>query len=166
MTVPLTDLNSPVYDGSGPLTRRARMRVAVVILVCAVVLAAGWILYNRPAHPYPVRANSATWTSDVRLAIAESKPVGPIHPTGPLRHLPGVGTIVSVIVDKGVSDHQVAVLFMTNEGVGESGLAYLKGFPPPPDSCDVHLSGPWWQIGPLNLPSNNCARGFHYTEGG
>src|ERR1700678_533366 len=98
MTVPLTDLNSPVYEGSGPLTRRARMRVAVVILVCAGVLAVGWILYNRPAHPYPVGANSATWTSDVKLAIAESKPTGPLLPSGPLRDIPGGGKTLNIVV--------------------------------------------------------------------
>ena len=29
-----------------------------------------------------------------------------------------------------------------------------------------HLSGPWWQIGLLNLTTNGCARGFHFTGGG
>jgi hypothetical protein len=164
----LTDLNAPVYDRSGPLTRRVRIRVAVVILICVVVVVAGWILYNRPAHPYSVGANSATWTSDVKLAIAESKPVGPLLPSGPLRDIPGVGMIVNIVVDKGASGHQVAVLFVTSEGpgAGEAGLAYLRGYPPLPDSCNFHLSGPWWQVGLLNVESNGCARGFHFTGGG
>ncbi len=133
-----------------------------------MLAAVGWHLYNRPAHVYAVGPNSATWTADVKLAIAESTPAGPLLPSGPLRDIPGVGTINSVIVNKGTSEHQVAVFFVTSDvpGAGESGLAYLRGYPPLQDTCDVHLSGPWWQIGLLNVSTNGCARGFHFTGGG
>src|SRR3984957_6904250 len=72
---------------------------ALILVALAVVVGGGWLLYNRPAHTYAVGANSATWTSDVKLAIAESKPVGPLLPSGPLRDIPGVGKITSVIVN-------------------------------------------------------------------
>jgi len=168
MAVPLTDLNSPVYSESGPWSRRTRMRVGAVVLVCVVIVVVAWTRYNRPAHAYAVGANSATWTSDVKLAIAESKPVGPLLPSGPLRDIPGVGKITSVIVNKGNAGHWVAVFFVTNDvpAAGESGLAYLRGYPPLPDTCNVHLGGPWWQIGLLNVSTNGCARGFHFTGGG
>jgi hypothetical protein len=165
MTVPFTDLNAPVYIESGPRTRRARMRVGAVVLVCVVIVVVGWTLYNRPAHTFSVGANAVIWTSDVKLAMAQSKHAGPIDPTGPLRDVPGVGTIESVIVEKG-SGNRVIVLFLTSEGWNESGLVYLQGYPPPSDSCNVHLSGPWWQVGPMNVTTMSCARGFQYTDGG
>jgi hypothetical protein len=165
MTVPWTDLNAPVYFEGGPRTRRARFRVAVVILVCVAIVLAGWILYNRPAHTFSVGANDAIWTSDVKLAMAQSNSAGPITPTGPLRDVPGVGKIESVIVEKG-SRNRVIVLFLTSEGWNETGLVYLQGYPPPSDSCNVHLSGPWWQVGRMNVSTMSCARGFNFTPGG
>jgi hypothetical protein len=150
---------------------RARWRhesgATVLILVAmAVIVIVAWILYDRPAHTYRVGAHTATWSADVKIALSESVRVGPITPSGPLRDIPGVGKIVRVIVDKEDSGKKVAVLFLTSEGVEESGLVYLHGFPPPSDSCNVHLNGPWWQVGPLNTTSMGCARGFHFTGGG
>jgi hypothetical protein len=159
----------PGSEPRGPFSawRHEFGAAALIVVALAVIVGVGWFVYNRPAHAYSVGPNSATWTSDVKLAIAESKPTGPLLPRGPLRDLPGVGTITSVLVNKGPGN-RVAVFFVTNDvpAAGESGLAYLRGYPPYPDTCNVHLSGPWWQIGVLNESSNDCARGFHFTGGG
>jgi hypothetical protein len=174
MPVQLAETTSPEPHESAPRSQLARWRhesgaAVLIVIALAVIVGTGWFLYNRPAHEYSVGAHSVTWTSDVTLAIAESKnqPVGPLVPTGPLRAIPGVGRIVSVLVDKG-SSHRVAVLFLTSEvpGAGESGLVYLKGFPALPDACNLHLSGPWWQVGLMNITSNSCARGFTASPGG
>jgi hypothetical protein len=145
--------------------RGPKMRAALLLPVVALVIVAG-ALYEKPAHTYHVGVNQAVWASDVKIALAERVPVGPIMPTGSLRDLPGVGEIASVIVDRSASGNKVTVLFLTSVGVNEAGLAYLKGFPPPQDSCSVHLSGPWWQIAPLNTTTMGCARGFHDNGGG
>jgi hypothetical protein len=170
MSVPFTDVESPLDSENGPRAGRSRWRrhlsvTVVTLVILAAFLGTGWSLYNRPAHTFSVGANDVRWTSDVKLAISESTPVGPIHPSGPLRDLPGVGRIVSVVVEKG-SRHRVIVLFLTSEGWNESGLVYLNGYAPPSDSCNVHLSGPWWQVGPMNVATMSCARGFNYTPGG
>jgi hypothetical protein len=146
--------------------RHERGAAFLIVLSLAVILTVTWILYHRPAHPYRVDAYSATWTKDVKLAISERNPVGPIKPSGPLRNLPGVGRIVSVIVERSNSGKEVVVLFLTGDGLNEAGLVYLNGYPPPQDTCNVHLGGPWWQVGPLNTTSMSCARGFHFTGGG
>jgi hypothetical protein len=138
----------------------------LVLVSLAVIVIVAWILYDRPAHSYRMGANTATWSADVKIALSESVPVGPITPTGPLSDIPGVGKIVNVIVNKADSGKKVAVLFLTGEGVNESGLVYLNGFPPPSDTCNVHLNGPWWQVGPLNTMTMGCERGFHFTGGG
>jgi len=144
----------------GPVARAALL-LPVVVLVIVV-----GVLYEKPAHTYPVGVNQTAWAADVKIALAERSPVGPIMPTGPLRDLPGVGEIATVIVDRSSSGNKVTVLFLTSVGVNEAGLAYLKGSPPPQDSCSVHLSGPWWQIAPLNTTTMGCARGFHDNGGG
>src|ERR1019366_6052756 len=90
----------------------------------------------------------------------------PVPLVGPLRDIPGVGKIVEVIVDRFPSRKGAAVSFMTGVGVRDAGLVYLSGYPPPPDSCNVHLSGPWWEVTPLNVATMGCARGFHFTAGG
>jgi hypothetical protein len=146
--------------------RRESGRTVLVLASLAVVVIAGWLLYDRPAHTYTVNANAATWRADVKIALQERPPTGPLTPSGRLQNLPGVGMIMSVYVDGSNSGKNVSVLFLTNVGPDETGLAYLQGFPPPSDSCNVHLSGPWWQISPLNISTNTCARGFHYTPGG
>jgi len=171
VTTPAFEIDGRAVAKKVPKTviarRRQKNRAAVLILVSlAVIVIVAWILYDRPAHSYRMGANTATWSADVKIAIAESPPVGPITPSGALRDIPGVGKIVSVIVDKADSGKKVAVLFLTSEGVEESGLVYLIGFPPPSDSCSVHLNGPWWQVGPLNTTTMGCARGFHFTGGG
>ena len=148
------------------MTARSRWLTVSAVVVLAAVVVVAWTLYERPSHTYRVDAHSVTWTKDVKIAIAERTAFGPIKPSGPLRKLPGVGKIVSVIVEWGGSSKKVVVQFMTAEGVGEAGLAYIEGYSPPSDSCNVHLSGPWWQIGPLNTTSMGCARGFHFTGGG
>lgn len=145
------------------IVRRVRA-TSLVVLVATVILLA-WDLYDRPAHPYQVGANSAAWSADVTTALAKSPSGGHFVPVGALRVVPGVGKIVDVIVDKG--PHKwTAVLFLTGLGVRSNyaGLVYLDGFPPLADSCNFHLGGPWWEVSPLNV--NTCARGFHFTGGG
>lgn len=150
------------------VARWRRGRVAGILLLVAVVAAliVGWHLYNRPAHPYQVNANSAVWSTDVKFALSESGSGSPVPLIGPLRDLPGVGKPVEVVVDKFPSRKGDAVSFMTGVGSRSTGLVYLNGYPPPPDSCNVHLSGPWWEVSPLNVATMGCARGFHFTAGG
>jgi hypothetical protein len=167
MTDPGTDVKSPMAPRRGAKATIARWRRATSLLTLAsllIVVVVGWILYNRPAHVYSVPVNAATWRADVMIALKERPATGPITPRGRLQHLPGVGPIMSVYVNG--SGKHVSVLFLTNVGMEENGLAYLQGLPPPSDSCNVHLSGPWWQISPLNTTTNGCARGYHYTPGG
>ena len=144
------------------IVRRVRA-TSLVVLVVAVILMA-WDLYDRPAHVYAVNANQATWRADVKIALKERPPTGPLTPSGRLQTLPGIGPIMSVYVNE--SGKAVSVLFLTNVGQEENGLAYLQNFPPPSDSCNVHLSGPWWQISPLDIATNECSRGYHYSPGG
>lgn len=137
---------------------------AIVAMVAALVI--GWVLYHRPAHSYQVSAHGAVWTVDVKFALSESRSGSPVPILGPLRDIPGVGKIVDVIVDKFPSHKGAAVSFMTGVGINSAGLAYLDEYQPPSDSCNVHLSGPWWEVSPLNDATMSCARGFHYTGGG
>ncbi|HXC18369.1 MAG TPA: hypothetical protein VNT80_00515 [Acidimicrobiales bacterium] len=143
------------------------MRASLLILITlAAVVTLAWVLYNRPAHAYQVNGHRATWRADVNIAMTESLAGSPITPTGHLRDLPGVGTIATVFVTRSAYGPNVAVLFMTGTGGNASGLAYLHGYPPPPDTCNTHLSGPWWQISSLNYATSDCPRGFHFTPGG
>jgi hypothetical protein len=167
MSVPLADTGPVRSDGvtSGTFSRfRHEAAAAILILfaLTAIVLLA-WVLYNRPAHSFQV---NRTWTSDVKLAISEGKPVGPIRPTGPLKDIPGVGRIDSVIVERPAPGNRVMVLFLTVDGWNSEGLAYIKGYSPPSDTCNFHLGGPWWQLGQLNTTTMGCARGFTFTGGG
>ena len=148
-----------------PVIRRAR-NLALVALVAMIIVA--WTLYDRPSHTYQVGSHRATWSLDVKAALAEKRSAtnGSVALVGPLAHLPGVGKIVEVIVDKFPSHKGEAVLFLTGVDANDAGLAYLNGYPPPPDSCNFHLGGPWWQISPLNVTTMGCARGFHFTGGG
>jgi hypothetical protein len=150
-------------------TARVRLVQRTRILVLAALVAtliATWRLYDQPAHLYPVGANATAWTTDVGLALKELPSGGHLTPRGALRVLPGVGTIVEVVVDPPSSQHRSAVYFLTGVGINDAGLVYLDGMPPPSDTCNYHLGGPWWELSPLNVTSNDCARGFHYTPGG
>jgi hypothetical protein len=113
-----------------------------------------------------VEGNATTWMADVNVAIKRSGGKSPIAASGALHHLPGVGTIKSVIVESTSAGRKVMVMFLKSRGWNETGLIYLKGFPPPSDTCNVHLSGPWWQVGALDVTSMGCARGYHFTPGG
>ena len=144
--------------------RRGRSGVLIIALV--VVAVVGWALYERPAHAYSVSAYGATWTADVRTAISEHVRPGPIVPSGKLRDLPGVGRIVSVVVDQPTTGNREVVMFLTGVSLNEAGLAYIRGYAPPSDTCNVHLGGPWWQLVPLNVQSMSCPRGFEFTGGG
>jgi hypothetical protein len=171
MTFNAMDVDDPRYEKQNLKTiihqwRRESGRTVLILASLAVVVIAGWLLYNRPAHIYAVNANQATWRADVKIALKERPPMGPLTPSGRLQSLPGVGPLMSVYVYETNAGKNVSVLFLTNVGQEENGLAYLQGFPPPSDTCNVHLSGPWWQISPLNINANECARGYHYTPGG
>jgi len=171
MTLLEGDIEDPRYRKQDAKTifhqwRRESGRTVLILASLAVIVIVGWILYDRPAHIYAVNANAATWRADVMIALKERPPTGPLTPSGRLQDLPGVGTIMSIYVYETTSGKGVSVLFLTDVGQEENGLAYLQGFPPPSDSCNVHLSGPWWQISPLNISTNTCARGYHYTPGG
>jgi hypothetical protein len=171
MTIPTIDADSPSVAKKDKQTVIARWRresgaTVLTLVSLALIVVVAWILYDRPAHSYRMGANTATWSADVKIALSESVPVGPITPSGPLSDIPGVGRIVGVFVNREDSGKKAAVLFLTSEGINESGLVYLNGFPPPSDSCNVHLNGPWWQVGPLNTTTMGCARGFHFTGGG
>ena len=147
-----------------PLLRAVQQRPRLALLLAAaVVVVVGWVLYDRPAHTYPMSGNSATWSADVRIALSEGGAGGVVAPSGPLREIPGVGRIVEVIIDKATLRKSTEVLFLTGTNANYSGLAYLNGFPPPPDSCNVHLGGPWWQLASLNVQTMGCQRGFHFT---
>jgi hypothetical protein len=137
----------------------------LLLPVVAVVIVVG-ALYEKPAHSYQVNGNAATWAADVKIALSKSRSASPITPTGPLLLLPGVGKIDSVVVNKSPSGQKVAVMFMTGTGGNSGGLVYLHGYPPPSDTCNAHLSGPWWQLSPLNDTTMGCERGFHFTGGG
>ena len=171
MTYNANDIDDPRYQKQDLKTvigqwRRESGRTVLILASVALVVIVGWLLYDRPAHVYAVNANQATWRADVKIALKERPPTGPLTPSGRLQSLPGVGPIMSVYINKSNSGKNVSVLFLTNVGQEENGLAYLQGFPPPSDSCNVHLSGPWWQMSPLNITTNGCARGYHYTPGG
>ena len=155
-------------DPRAALARWRRGRVVKIFSIFAMVaaLAVGWVLYHRPAHPYQMSAHNAVWTADVKFALSESRSGSPVPILGPLRDIPGVGKIVKVIVEKFPSRKGSAVLFLTGVSIGYQGLVYLDGYPPPPDSCNVHLSGPWWEVSPENVATMGCARGFHFTAGG
>ena len=166
------EANEPAIGSSEPsafvararLVRRAR-NLALVALVAMVIVA--WSLYNRPSRTYQVSENQVLWHIDVRLALAlpRSSSNGAVSPEGQLGNIAGVGKIVEVIVDRFSSRKGEAVLFLTGVDANYAGLAYLNGYPPPGDSCSVHLSGPWWQISPVNVMTMGCARGFHFTGG-
>jgi hypothetical protein len=143
----------------GPLARAALLLpiVALVIVIAALV--------DKPAL-YPVHVDGSTWRADVRIALKHRVPTGPLNPSGPLGDIPGVGRIVSVVTNYAASGAKESVLFLTAVGINQAGLAYLHNVPPPTDSCSVHLSGPWWQLGPLSTTTVKCGSGFHYTAGG
>lgn len=122
-------------------------------------------LFNHPARTYDENSNYKIWLKDVGIAESES-PSGNFTPTGTLRDIPGIGIVKDVFVTEAASRNAVMVEFLTGIDQKYAGLVYLKGFPPPPDSCNVQLSGPWWQIVPLNVSDMNCPRGYNFTGGG
>jgi hypothetical protein len=171
MTVSPSDVGSPPnrWKDSNAIATRTRNAVRarnLSLVALAATVIAVWILYNQPAHSYQVGANSTTWSADVATALVQRPSGGNFVPVGALRHLPGVGKIVEVIVDKAPPRKGTSVLFLTGVGNNYAGLVYLDGFPPPPDSCNFHLGGPWWELAPLNDATMGCPRGFHYTAGG
>ena len=112
-----------------------------------------------------MKANSKIWLKDVD--IAEVKSLGATFtPSGNLRHIPGIGVVKEVIVDETNFRNEVMVEFLNGTDQQYAGLVYLKGLPPPPDSCNVHLSGPWWEVVPLDDADMKCPRGFSFTGGG
>jgi len=88
-----------------------------------------------------VKANSKIWLKDVD--IAEAKSLGAnFTPSGNLRNIPLIGVVKEVIVDETNFLNEVMVQYRNGTDQQYAGLVYLKGLPPPPDSCNVHLSGP------------------------
>jgi len=142
---------------------RARDLSLVALAATAVAV---WILYNQPAHSYPVGANATTWTADVTKALAQRPSGGNFVPTGTLRTLPGVGRVFEVVVDQGPLRPGKMVMFLTKVDGDGAGLVYLDDFPPPSDTCNFHLGGPWWELSPLNYTTMGCSRGYHFTPGG
>lgn len=138
----------------------------VVIVLVMVVVVIGLTLYNRPAHLYAVDPNGQAWKADVHQALLIAGGSGCFVTVGPLEKLPGVGRIVSICVTTGLRKGAASVLFLRATGGAESGLAYLSGYPPPPDSCSSPISGPWWQISPMNYLSMSCPRGYTFTGAG
>jgi hypothetical protein len=141
---------------------------ALVVLVIVAAAVVSWHIYNRPAHPYDVHRNSATWIADVTLVRAEINSNSAVLPVGSLRDIPGVGKIVKILVNRTPSGKGLSIEFLTAFGVGSNatGLVYLNDHGPPWDMCVVHLRGVWWQLGPLDVDGTTCARGFHFTPGG
>jgi hypothetical protein len=167
MTVPWSDTSIATTNSKPPVARRHRGFGATLLTLAALaVVVSAFILYNRPAHLYGINAHGVTWTKDVNLALSERPALGPLTPSGPLRDIPGVGRIVSVVIEGPASGKKVIVLFLKSRGWNATGLAYIEGFSPPPDTCNAHIGGPWWQLGSLNTTSMGCARGFHFTGGG
>ena len=130
----------------------------LLLIVAAIVALA---VYLRPAHTYDINANEKVWLTDVNIALKESGPGGSITPKGALRNIAGIGKIQEVFVSKATLRKAVSVLFLTGVNQNYAGLAYVKLYPPPPDACGFHLSGPWWQIASVN--GGNCPRGFSFT---
>jgi hypothetical protein len=166
MTGSLTEFGSHELRETDPNAASARQRsigrarnLALVALVATVIVA--WSLYNRPVHTYRVGPNKATWSVDVKTVLSENSAGTSVLPVGPLAVLPGVGKIEQIMVDRTTPGKPVSVIFVT--GAYESGLAYLQGFPPPPQSCSAHLSGYWYQIEARNSITSGCTRGFVYT---
>jgi hypothetical protein len=165
------DDESSLVSGAKPngiFSRRRQGRVVTVVLALSVVVAllVAWHLYNRPAHLYAVNPNRTTWASDVKSALSESGSGSPLKPVGPLSFLPGVGKIATIVIDRSPRGQRVSVLFMTSFSGNSGGLAYVRGYPLPPDTCLTQLSGSWWQLVPLSYSTNHCPRGFHFTPGG
>lgn len=149
---------------SQSILRSRRSWVVLLFLIVAAIIAI--TLYLRPARTYDVNANRKIWLTDVNAALRESGSGGSIAPTGTLRTIAGVGKIQEVFVSKATLRKAVSVLFLTGINQRYAGLAYLEGYPPPPDSCNVHLSGPWWQIAHVNVTTMSCPRGYNFTGGG
>lgn len=166
-----SDVDTAHVTPSGPgsivsFWRRGPWARAVLLVPVVVLVVVVGFLVEKPSHLYPVNADRASWLAQVKVALVMGGVDG-----SPIRHvadyqLAGVGKVSEVVVNRGSSGTRVSVLFLTSSGWNESGLAYLVGYPPPSDSCSVHLSGPWWQLGALNTTTMGCASGFHYTPGG
>jgi hypothetical protein len=171
MSDSLTEFGSHELDQTEPNAIVARQRTVgrarnLTLVALAATLIAVWILYNQPAHSYQVGANSTTWSADVRVALARLPSGGNYRPVGEFRVLPGVGRIFEVVVDQYPDRKGKMVMFLTKVDADGAGLVYLDDFPPPEDTCNYHLGGPWWELSPLNDTTMGCARGFHFTPGG
>jgi hypothetical protein len=143
-----------------------RVRASALVVLVAAVIALTWNLYNQSAHSYTVGENTTTWSADVTKALAQLPSGGNLVPTGSLRNLPGVGRIFEVVVDQGPLRQGKMVMFLTKVDGNGAGLVYLDDFPPPSDTCNFHLGGPWWELSPLNDNTMGCSRGFSFTPGG
>ena len=155
-------IDYPVASQS--ILRSRRSWFVLLLLIVAAIVAL--TLYLRPAHTYDVNANRKIWLTDVNVALREAGSGGSITPKGTLRNIAGVGKIQEVFVSKARLHGAVSVLFLTGINQKYAGLAYLEGHPPPPDSCNVHLSGPWWQISHVDVTTMGCPRGYNFTGGG
>jgi hypothetical protein len=172
MTGPLDDVASPVLPPTDWKSIQKQQRFIrracqfALVIMAAVVLVVAWDLYDQPAHSYEVGANSTTWSADVTTALAKLPSGGNYRPVGEFRVLPGVGRVFDVVVDQYPRRKGKMVMFLTKVDANGAGLVYLDDFPPPSDTCDYHLGGPWWELSPLNDATMGCARGFHFTPGG
>jgi hypothetical protein len=171
MTDPFSDDGVPALRWKDSNVTMAGVRTAVrarnlALVALVATLIAVWILYNQPAHSYQVGANSTTWSADVTAALAKRPSGGNYRPAGEFRVLPGVGRIFEVVVDQDPARKGKMVMFLTKVDGDGAGLVYLDDFPPPSDTCNYHLGGPWWELSPLNDSTMGCARGYHFTPGG
>jgi hypothetical protein len=146
-------------------SKYGRIAMRLLLVFVAVLLLFTWLLLRPRIDTYKAAANSPTWATDVRIALSESGTGGQVAPIGPLGFLPGVGKISGILVEHTSARKGTAVFFWSAAKPRGSALEYLVRVPPASDQCSIHLSGPWWQIAPMNERTMSCQKGFNFTPG-
>jgi hypothetical protein len=134
-----------------------------MFFIVVVVIVAGVSFYNRPARTFNLRANEQAWNADVQLVRSTTRS-GCSAPTGKLRYIADFGRVASICVTAKSNKRAVSILFIGTSSSMD--LAYVSGFPPPPDTCDAPLGGSWWQVTSIDDLTMSCPRGFSFTGGG
>jgi hypothetical protein len=146
-------------------SKHGRLARRLILVIVAALLLFTWLVLRPRVDTYNVAVNSPTWATDVQVALSKSGTGGPVAPTGSLSSLPGVGKISRILVEHTIARKGTVVYFWSAAKPRGSALEYLIRVPPASDQCNIHLTGPWWQMAPLNDRTMSCPRGFTFTPG-
>jgi hypothetical protein len=141
---------------------RSRRRWAVFLLII-VVIAATVVLYNRPAHIFPVGADQSVWLRAVKAVDEDGRQAlnTCIAPSTVSLKIAGLGVISSICTWGDFRNHPLKIRFVNNAGVGLLYMTHqLHEWSLQLGYCSYPLGGPWYQLTLTSDKGTSCLRGF------